>query len=285
MAQPELYHGPKGSRYLWLYVPSMPASIIFIVMFSIASAFHIWKAGRTRAAFCIPFIIGGLLEVAGYATRAYCTDRTAELIPFIVQNILILLAPVLLAASIYMFLARLIISVGADRYSLIRVTRLTKVFVAGDIISFLVQGTGGGMAATEKMADKSQGVVIGGLMVQIVVFGFFIITSTMFEVRMRRNPLAPEFAWVPHLYPLYTVSALIMVRSVFRVIEYAMGEDGYLLSNELPMYVFDAALMLAVMAIWGYWHPGVLREDMKDAQLVSMNSPTHRARRRSTNRR
>jgi hypothetical protein len=171
-----------------------------------------------------------------------------------------------------MVLARLIRSVAAEKYSLIRINWVTKTFVSGDIISFLVQGTGAGMMAMDGMGEMAKGIVIGGLIVQIVVFGFFIITSIVFEKRMNRAPTTEDTLWKKHLYPLYAVSGLIMVRSIFRVIEYAMGQKGYLLANEWPMFVFDAVLMVAVMVIWGYWHPGTTRQDVAGAQLLSMGS-------------
>ncbi|KAL2811277.1 RTA1 like protein-domain-containing protein [Aspergillus granulosus] len=262
----------RGDYYLWEYVPSIAASIIFLVLFLIPTLFHTWKAWKTRARFCIPFCIGGLFEVIGFGARAACTSQTGELMPYIIQSVFILLGPVLFAASVYMVLARLIRSVGAEKYSLIRINWVTKTFVLGDIVSFIVQGSGAGMMAMDGMADTAKGIVIGGLMVQIVVFGFFIITSIVFEMRMRRAPTSDGTAWKKHLYPLYAVSALIMVRSLFRVIEYAMGQKGYLLANEWPLFVFDAVLMVAVTVIWGYWHPGTIRQEVAGAQLLSMGS-------------
>jgi hypothetical protein len=39
------------------------------------------------------------------------------------------------------------------------------------------------------------------------------------------------------------------------------------------MFVFDAVLMVAVMVIWGYWHPGTIRQKgATGAQLLSMAS-------------
>lgn len=211
----------------------------------------------------------------GYASRASCTDRTGDLLPYSIQSVFILLGPVLFAASVYMVLARLIRSVNAEKYSLIRISWVTKTFVTGDIISFLVQGSGAGLMAMNGMADTAKGIVIGGLMVQIIVFGLFIITSVVFGRRMRQSPTleGDQGEWKKHLQALYTVSALIMVRSVFRVIEYAMGNKGYLLANEWPMFVFDAVPMVAVMVVWGVWYPGTImgQRDMAE-QLVSMGS-------------
>ena len=58
------------------------------------------------------------------------------------QALLILLAPPLLAASIYMVLGRLIRMLQAEKYSLVRIKWLTKVFVLGDVLSFLAQSAG-----------------------------------------------------------------------------------------------------------------------------------------------
>ncbi|KAL4879540.1 RTA1 like protein-domain-containing protein [Aspergillus karnatakaensis] len=277
----------RGDYYLWEYVPSMAASIVFLLLFLAATAYHTWQAWKTKARFCIPFVIGGLcmflppsapvstrlipaplptVQVIGYGARADCTNKTAQLMPYIIQSVFILLAPVLYAASIYMFLARLLISVAAEKYSLIRIQWLTKTFVAGDIISFLIQGTGAGLMAMDGMASMAKGIIL--------VFGFFMATSFVFERRMKRVPLAAESAWKRYLYPLYAVSGLIMVRSLFRVVEYAMGNKGYLLANEWPLYVFDSVLMWAVMVIWGYWHPGTIRQEVQSthSQLLSMTS-------------
>tara|TARA_R110002060_G_scaffold984_5_gene2271 strand:+ start:888 stop:1130 length:243 start_codon:yes stop_codon:yes gene_type:complete len=39
------------------------------------------------------------------------------------------------------------------------------------------------------------------------------------------------------------------------MIEYIQGFDGYLLSHEVYLYIFDAVLMLAVMVIVNVVHP------------------------------
>jgi hypothetical protein len=59
--------------------------------------------------------------------------------PYIVQTMLILVAPPLLAASIYMTLGRIVVKIDAENKSIIPVRFLTKIFVIGDVISFLLQ--------------------------------------------------------------------------------------------------------------------------------------------------
>ena len=64
---------------------------------------------------------------------------------------------------------------------LLRVKWLTKTFVSSDVISFLVQGTGSGMMSMGgSMASTAKRITIAGLVIQLVMFGLFIVTSVIF---------------------------------------------------------------------------------------------------------
>ncbi|KAM0575152.1 hypothetical protein ACHAP9_001171 [Verticillium nonalfalfae] len=199
---------------------------------------------------------------------------------FAIQGTFILVAPALFAASIYMILGRLIRTCRAEHLSLIPVNWVTRIFVVGDVIAFTVQASGAGLSAAGdydlfKLGEK---VIIGGLFVQIVVFGFFVCTSVLFQYRLTRSPtpvsIEGRLPWKRHLYVLYGTSAIILVRSIFRVIEYIQGNDGYLITHEVYLYIFDALLMAAVMAIFIVWYVGDLesKKKRKAANLDSLHS-------------
>jgi len=178
------------------------------------------------------------------------------------QSLTLLLAPALFAASIYMILARIILLTDGDSHSIIRLKWVTKLFVAGDVLSFLAQSAGGGLLATAKTSDSvklGENIIVGGLCIQVVVFGFFIVVSGVFNIRIRKVPtsrsLSVTVPWQRHLYNLYAASALIMIRSIFRVIEYIMGNGGVLLQHEYYLYIFDAVLMWLVTVMFICWHP------------------------------
>lgn len=166
-----------------------------------------------------------------------------------------------------MILGRTVRAVQGDALSPIRSTRLTKIFVTGDVLCFLVQGGGGGILAgadnDKTQANLGKYVILIGLALQIVLFGLFVVVAVVFHSRLRKQPTEvskrPEIQWLAMLRVLYGVSVLIMVRNLFRVIEYALGRDGYLLSNEWPLYVFDASLMTFVMAALLWWFPTLIR--------------------------
>lgn len=56
--------------------------------------------------------------------------------------------------------------------------------------------------------------------------------------------------WRRSLSMVYVASTAILIRSVFRVVEYAAGQTGYLLRHEWTIYVFDAVPMLIVTLVF-----------------------------------
>ncbi|KAL5352442.1 hypothetical protein ACLOAV_002390 [Pseudogymnoascus australis] len=177
------------------------------------------------------------------------------------QTLLLLVAPALFAASIYMVLSRVILLVDGESHALIKKKWLTKIFVCGDVASFMLQGGGGGIQAsgTESALKTGSRLVVGGLFVQLLFFGCFIAVAVHFDIAMHKVPTSRAQSgavpWRKHLIVLYAASVLVMVRSIFRVVEYLQGFDGYLLSHEYYLYIFDAILMLGVMVMFNVVHP------------------------------
>ena len=114
-------------------------------------------------------------------------------------------------------------------------------------------------SGTISAVHTGEKIIIGGLVVQLLFFGCFVITGVIFHLRMCRMPTTRTFSqsipWECQLYALYGASMLILVRSIFRLIEYAQGNDGYLISHEVFLYIFDSVLMFLTM-VWLAWiHP------------------------------
>ncbi|TLD19956.1 hypothetical protein PspLS_09387 [Pyricularia sp. CBS 133598] len=247
---------------LYHYDPTIPGAIVVAVIFITTTAFHFWQLIRSRCWFMVPLAVGGILEVIGYAARARSGQESPNwtLGPYIIQAILLLVAPALFAATIYMALGRIMQRVDGENRSLISLRWLTKIFVTGDVLSFFLQAGGGGYQAAGSLEALENGsnIIIAGLFVQLFCFGCFIVISVAFHMAINKQPTgrsSSDIPWRKHLKALYLGSALIMVRSIFRAVEYLQGFNGYLLSHEVYLYVFDALLMIFVM-IWFNWvHP------------------------------
>lgn len=216
------------------------------------------------------------VEIIGFGARIDSHNHTDKVIPYSIQSTFILLGPALFAASVYMVLARIIQSVHGEKDSIVPVKWLTKIFVTCDVVTFLMQASAAGMMVSSGMASIGKGVVITGLALQVVSFGLFIATAYVFLVRMRACPtievLEGCVPWKQHLKSLFAISTLILIRSIFRVIEYAMGDDGYPLKHEWTLYIFDSVPMFFSMVIFGIWYPSALKPFLE--RQVSSNGVT-----------
>ena len=192
---------------------------------------------------------------AGYVFRFISAGSPASLMPYIAQSLFIILPPSLYAATIYMIYGRLVIFVNAAEASIIRPTRVTKIFVCGDVLAFLMQSSGGGMMAQESGADMGQKMMLAGLFVQLLFLGFFLSIALIFWKRMLKS--SKQYAvlqygkhtWDTLLKIVGSAAIIIILRCIFRIIEFAQGHNGYLASHEIYMYVFDAAPMLGVQVM------------------------------------
>jgi hypothetical protein len=88
------------------------------------------------------------------------------------------------------------------------------------------------------------------------------VVTAIFHMRIRRRPTSRSQStgapWQVFMVLLYLTSALIMVRSVFRMIEYAQGHTGSLISKEIYVYTLDALLMIIVAVIFTVRHPSAI---------------------------
>lgn len=311
--------GAAFNFQLYRYTPSLAAAVIAVAIFAILTVLHMWRLLRVRAFYFTAFTIGGIckwslrrlgyhpsaaacwaaessltrdqqklmvlslaVQTIGYAGRIWSHYDKFSLGGFIIQAILILVAPALYAASIYMILGRLIRTVKGEHLSLIPVQWVTRLFVTGDVIAFSLQAGGGGIqaAGSLEMYEIGEKIIIAGLFVQIFIFGFFVVTSVLFHARLVRSPTAvvtaEEIPWRRYLNVLYITSAIILVRSIFRVVEYLQGNAGYLISHEIFLYIFDALLMAITMAIFVVWYvehlDGTKRRRSKEDRHLSESS-------------
>ncbi|KAL4909519.1 RTA-like protein [Aspergillus multicolor] len=178
---------------------------------------------------------------------------------------LLLCAPPLLSASIYMTLSRLIRALNAEEHAPIRPKRLTVLFVLNDIICLLTQLIGAGLQVTgeEKIISIGNKAVLAGLVFTLFVFGWFIWIVVTFHRRLSAAPTAVSLAeevsgWRTYMWVLYVVCGCMIVRNLVRTIEFGSPHGADVRSREVYIYLFDAALMALVMWLWVVWHPGRL---------------------------
>jgi hypothetical protein len=199
---------------------------------------------------------------SGYIFRFISAKSPNELIFYIIQSMFIILPPSLYAASIYMIYGRIVLFVNAPASSIINPLKVTKIFVCGDVLAFLLQSSGGGMMAISGLAGLGQKIVVVGLLVQLAFFGFFLYIAKTFGRRMAKSPAQytiPKYrkhTWRSLLKLLFCAAVIIILRCLYRVVEFAQGQKGYLMEHEVFMYLTDTAPMFVVQIMFHFIYAG-----------------------------
>ncbi|KAF2148578.1 RTA1-domain-containing protein [Myriangium duriaei CBS 260.36] len=271
---------------LWYYTPSIPVAAAAAAVFAVLGVAHLVRLVQKRCWFGIPLLVGSLFEVIGYGCRIWAHYNIERSLPYAMQSLLLLLAPILFAASVYMLLGRIIRAAHGDNFSLISTRWITKIFVCGDILCFMVQGGGGAVmsrAKSEKDIQNGEHIILGGLVLQIIIFVFFVITAVIWNKRMSAYAAGGSevdgFNWQKSLTTLYATSVLITVRNIVRCAEFGAGNTGYLLTHEWTIFVFDALLMAIVLVISWTWYSFGVTVARTVSQDTEMNAITTKSSR------
>ena len=180
---------------------------------------------------------------------------------------LLLCAPPLLAASVYMTLSRIITALGAEDRSPIRPKRLTVLFVLNDVICLLTQLVGAGLQVTGDVHIIDIGIkaVLAGLVFTLVVFVGFVAVAVKIQWRLAAYPtrVSAELdgagvGWKRYMWCLYVVCGCMIVRNLVRTVEFGAPKGADVRQREVYIYVFDGGLMAVLMGLWIIWHPGRL---------------------------
>ncbi|KAF1812327.1 RTA1-domain-containing protein [Eremomyces bilateralis CBS 781.70] len=249
---------------VWLSSPSFPLSIIGAIVYAIPFLIIFYQTIiQYRAWFFTCVVFGAAMEVAGYAARSYSAKFQYEVAPFAIQSTFIVIAPVFIAAGNYLLIGRLIRAVlPPTHHRIFRVPArlLTRIFVAFDVLSCLIQASGSGIASSNdwegSTVETGTNVLIGGLSLQVATFTVYMCIFSRFHWLANRMEVEDTPAgWRKVILAVYVSSSLILVRSVYRVIEFAQGIHGYAFTHEWIFWVFEAIPMLIAISIFCLYHP------------------------------
>ncbi|KAI8616529.1 RTA1 like protein-domain-containing protein [Chytriomyces sp. MP71] len=232
-------------------------------VFAVLLLAHIVLAIRHRTSYMIGLIIGCLMEVLGFAARYLSIHDPFNIPKFATQLILILLAPIFISGTQYVLLEK-VMHFTYPAASPIKHTLVGKLFVFSDVVTFAVQIYGAGLLSDAAKVEQGKPVMLWGLGIQLVSFAAFIWLAILFYIRANREEArAGSFTrslvnpkWRRVFVALLWSALAVLVRSIFRLAEFAEGADGPILKNEYYMYGFDCAMMLIASAAFAVAHPG-----------------------------
>ncbi|WWC63050.1 uncharacterized protein I303_105649 [Kwoniella dejecticola CBS 10117] len=216
------------------------------------------------------------VETVGFAARAVANRQVPNTTigPYVIQTLFLIIAPAFLAASIYTMLGRVAVGVGAEDLCPVRLRWLTKIFVTNHVVSFIIQMAGGGLMASDKASTATLGshLVLAGLIIQIVIFGSFLVVTAIFQRKAAVQLNSHSSHAQKYIWAIYLSGALILIRSIVRVAEFIEGFHGFIITHEVFLYVFDALLMAAVLVTFNFIYPSEFSKKIKSAAIANRDA-------------
>jgi len=233
-------------------------------------------------------VLCGILEIVGWSGRLWSSFSPLLGGPFKIQIVATILGPTPLLAANFVIFGVLIHRLGVQ-YSRLSPKSYTIFFLSCDVISLVVQGVGGGMAAVESgnglNPAKGGNIMLGGIAFQLLVIivyafcagEFFVRYSWMRPIRRAPDSESSEYhrdatdsrhdlnerGEMSHKMQLMVVALCfstlcLLIRAVYRTIELADGWDGRIISTQVLFNVLDGAMITLAMYTMNFAHPGLL---------------------------
>ncbi|KAF9461865.1 RTA1 like protein-domain-containing protein [Collybia nuda] len=259
------------------YVPTRAVAFLFIVLFGISTATHVGQAIRYRMWWLFPTVcIAGAGEVAGWAGRLWSSYSVLNRDAFMLQITTTILAPTPMVAANFIIFSRLVNRLGTE-YSRLPPRWYTVVFFSCDIISLLVQGAGGGLAASSNSDSSSRlgsNIMLAGIAFQLVTLSLYSCVAIEYFIRYMKDKPLPSRRYTQEyaqgtktvLTPKLKIMALalafnttcLFIRAVYRTIELADGWTGRIISTEVYFNVLDGGMVVLAIYAFNFAHPGVM---------------------------
>ncbi|KAJ5808786.1 RTA1 like protein-domain-containing protein [Penicillium riverlandense] len=270
------------------YNPSLALAIVAAVLYSIAFVLTFIQWIRYKAWVWVVMVLASAMEAVGYIARCISVQHVTKKPVYVLQFSLVILAPVLMAACCYILFSRILFLIVPCEERTFRLCWvpprwITPIFVGFDVVALLLQLVGAVMVASVNPGDndsanklnRGKHIAQGGLVIQLAAFGFFSVAAVRFNFTSKRfsksiheryesfgekqyviDGIPKDKHWPALLRVVNLTTLLILVRSIYRLVEFTQGATGYLNSHEWAMYVFDALVIYPCVALFVYWHPG-----------------------------
>lgn len=187
---------------------------------------------------------------------------------FQIQICCLIISPAFMSAGIYLTLKHIVLSFG-ESWSRLRPAWYTYIFIAGDILSLLLQGAGGGAAASadsgSSLQDVATDMMIAGVVFQVVilsVFGYFLVEYTLQTYR-RRDQLSNASMTLFHktsfrcfIFAIIVGYFGILIRCIYRIPELTGGWRSEIMRNETEFIVLEGVMIVLSCLALTVFHPG-----------------------------
>ncbi|KAL2151596.1 hypothetical protein VTH82DRAFT_6694 [Thermothelomyces myriococcoides] len=263
--------GEYADGSVWFYAPNKGAPVFFAFAFAVSGIHHLYCCVHYRCwrmtgiyVFCC------VLFTAGFIAREIGAFDYGDLITLIVSTCLIYAAPPLLELANYHVLGRILYYVPYR--SPIHPGRVLTTFAFISAVVEALNGNGVAYSVNQSLPASKQemgrSLLKASLVMQLGVLACFVLLACTFHRRCARDGPRNQNLFAA-LYTLYGSTALLSVRTIFRVVEYwtisqhdfwnpgeaDLNDFSPMLRYEWFFWVFEASLMLINTVLINVRHP------------------------------
>ncbi|TDZ35758.1 Sphingoid long-chain base transporter RSB1 [Colletotrichum trifolii] len=247
---------------LYKYRPNLALNVLFLVLFAVAGAVHVFLGIRWRSWWFMSFMLAGCLsEIVGYVGRIIMYQNPFEFVAFMLQIVFITSGPVYYTAAIYVTISKAITSF-APELSRIPPKAMYWLFISFDAFCLALQAAGGALSTTSKGSSHlGVNLAMAGLVIQVVVLVAFCALFADYMIRYNRSGLARALTRREKLFFGFLALAitLILARCAYRVDELSEGYSNSTKITDEGLFIGleGVLIILAVFALC-VGHPGLV---------------------------
>ncbi|GAA5836260.1 hypothetical protein JCM5353_002657 [Sporobolomyces roseus] len=270
------YHGPinlnpgngEATVSLYGYVPSRAFPVIAILTFGLSFLAHTTNFARLRSTRVFEglLVIGSAMEICGYACRLVSHYQPFRTSLYIAQYILIVLAPLLFQAALYVGLSQALRRLDCTGRSLLHFN--PKILVIGliisDSITTVLQVVGAVLVGVAERAEygsftspitskRANDILLTGLCAMTASFVLF---TALLILCIYRSATTYHAGYLPKKLSLFLTftSVLLLLRTTFRVAETAQsaqnGPFGGASASEVLFACLEYVPVILAVAVW-----------------------------------
>ncbi|OWZ66479.1 hypothetical protein AYX15_02247 [Cryptococcus neoformans] len=275
------YTGPiinppyPGDAAFWNYgyVPSLALGVIGVITFIAVAGPQFWyfvKIRGTRSVHGLLFF-SAVIEALGHGARLYTHRKPFGGMSFLIGIFLIQIATVLITASIYKSVQRVIKYTPEGRHmSPMRPRSMLTLFIILDVVWNLMQIAGQYFCASAQGADYTgdssmfslglstliflAGNVLQAITLIIVSIFIFVIYRRSSRILNAAANASKDLTQYPSIHPaliqIFITVGLFFLRLIMRIAEGAQGAYEYAATHEVFFGVFEYLPILIIITLW-----------------------------------
>ncbi|KUJ08889.1 RTA1-domain-containing protein [Mollisia scopiformis] len=261
------------------YTPNLAANAFFCAFFGLFLAANVLLPFKYKTwTFGIIVCFGAFAETVGYVGRIIMHSNPWNNAGFEMQICCLIIAPSFFAAALYLTLKDMVRAIG-PQFSPIKPPLYPWIFISCDLLSLILQGAGGGTAASANTPSTSADgghIMLAGIVFQVATFTFLYTLLILFIRNLRANHHTMTEAQLSVLHSknfrvfawgIFIASAGIYVRCIYRIAELAGGWKNKIMQDEVSFYVLDGAMCCIAVAALTFAYPGIWFKPIVEAPL------------------